>query len=99
MVASRSLTSADSGICCPDPATQPDLEGGPGRCDDTEPGPWSTPYPEGARPMNTPPQPPNPRMTWVDQQNRYWRVERVGPRWQLSLYRAAVEAWQRIGSW
>ena len=47
--------------------------------------------------MNTPPQPPNPRMTWVDQQNRYWRVERVGPRWQLSLYRPAVEAWQRVG--
>jgi hypothetical protein len=22
-----------------------------------------------------------------------------GPRWQLSLYRPAVEAWQRIGSW
>jgi hypothetical protein len=35
----------------------------------------------------------------VDQQNRYWRVERVGPRWQLSLYRPAVEAWQRVGSW
>jgi hypothetical protein len=38
-------------------------------------------------------------MTWVDQRNRYWRVQRVGPRWQLSLYRPAVEAWQRVGSW
>jgi hypothetical protein len=50
-----------------------------------------------------PPQPPQPSkpqtVTWVDARNRYWRVERIGPRWQLSLYRPAVEAWQRVGSW
>jgi hypothetical protein len=46
-----------------------------------------------------PPQPPKPRMTWVDARGRYWRVERIGPRWQLSLYRPAVEAWQQVGSW
>jgi len=46
-----------------------------------------------------PPQPPKPRMTWVDARGRYWRVQRVGPRWQLSLYRPAVETWQRVGSW
>jgi hypothetical protein len=49
--------------------------------------------------MNSTPQPPKNRTTWVDQQNRYWRVEPIGPRWQLSLYRPTVEAWQRIGSW
>lgn len=46
-----------------------------------------------------PPQPPKPRMTWVDARGRYWQVQRIGPRWQLSLYRPAVEAWQRVGSW
>ena len=53
--------------------------------------------------MSTPPQPPQPpkpqTVTWVDARNRYWRVEPVAGRWQLSLYRPTVEAWQRIGSW
>jgi hypothetical protein len=46
-------------------------------------------------------QPPeDPRgMTWVDDQNLYWRIERIGGRWQLSLYRPTVESWHRIGSY
>jgi hypothetical protein len=47
-----------------------------------------------------PSQPPKPhRATWVDQQNRYWRVERVAGRWQLSRYVTATEQWQRVGSY
>ena len=49
--------------------------------------------------MNTQPPSKSHRMTWVDQQNRYWRIEQVGSRWQLSLYRPAVEAWTPVGSW
>jgi hypothetical protein len=52
--------------------------------------------------MSTPPhrpQPPKPRMTWVDASKRYWRVEPVAGRWQLSLYSPATETWTRIGSY
>ena len=46
-----------------------------------------------------PPQPPKPRVTWVDQRNRYWRIEVVAGRWQLSLYSPTTETWTRIGSY
>lgn len=49
--------------------------------------------------MTTPPQPPKPRTTWIDKAGRYWRVEPVAERWQLSLYRPTVEAWTRVGAW
>jgi hypothetical protein len=53
--------------------------------------------------MSTPPhrpQPPKPhRATWVDKQHRYWRIELVAGRWQLSLYSPATETWTRIGSY
>ena len=43
--------------------------------------------------MDTQP-PQDPRtMTWVDQQNRYWRVERAGDRWRLTLYSSPTEMW------
>ena len=42
---------------------------------------------------------PSHRMTWVDQQNRYWRIELVTGRWQLSRYSPASETWQRVGSY
>jgi hypothetical protein len=36
--------------------------------------------------MDTQP-PQDPRtMTWVDQQNRSWRVERAGDRWSLAAH-------------
>jgi hypothetical protein len=38
-------------------------------------------------------------MTWVDRENRTWRVESIGSRWQLSLYRPTVDTWQRVGSY
>ena len=47
-----------------------------------------------------PPQPPKPhRMTWVDQQNRYWRIEYVAGRWSLSRYSPASDTWTRVGSY
>lgn len=47
--------------------------------------------------MDTQP-PQDPRtMTWVDQQNRYWRVERAGDRWRLTLYSSPTEMWVWIG--
>jgi hypothetical protein len=39
------------------------------------------------------------RATWVDAQNRTWRIERVTDRWQLSRYVSATDSWQRIGSY
>jgi hypothetical protein len=41
--------------------------------------------------------PPEHRMTWVDNQNRYWRVDRVAGRWTLSLYSPPTEMWMWIG--
>jgi hypothetical protein len=38
-------------------------------------------------------------MTWVDAENRTWRVERVTDRWQLSRYWPSTATWQRISSW
>jgi hypothetical protein len=39
------------------------------------------------------------RVTWVDRENRTWRVEYVGGRWQLSLWQLTSESWLRIGSY
>lgn len=51
----------------------------------------------------TPPQPPQPpeprRVTWVDKANRYWRLEPVADRWQLSRYSPNTETWTPVGSW
>jgi hypothetical protein len=49
--------------------------------------------------LTTPLQPPKPRTTWIDKAGRYWRVEPVAERWQLSLYRPTVEAWTPVGAW
>ena len=36
-------------------------------------------------------------MTWVDQRNRYWQVDRAGDRWRLILYSPPTETWVWIG--
>jgi hypothetical protein len=47
--------------------------------------------------MDTQP-PQDPRtMTWVDQQNRYWRVDRAADRWRLTLCSPPTEMWVWIG--
>jgi hypothetical protein len=39
------------------------------------------------------------RTTWIDDQDRTWRIELIGPRWSLSLYRPSTDTWDRIGSY
>jgi hypothetical protein len=47
-----------------------------------------------------PPQPPKPRMIWVDSASRYWKVERLpNLRWSLSLYHPATEMWLWISDY
>jgi hypothetical protein len=46
--------------------------------------------------VNTQP-PEDPRtMTWVDKSSRYWRVERSGARWRLSVFEPATNMWRWI---
>jgi hypothetical protein len=35
-------------------------------------------------------------MTWVDKSSRYWRVERSGARWRLSVFEPATNMWRWI---
>ena len=39
------------------------------------------------------------RTTWIDDQDRTWRIELIATRWQLSLYSPATDSWSRIGSY
>ena len=50
--------------------------------------------------MTTQP-PQDPRtMTWVDHQNRYWRIARIAiGTWRLTLYSPPTEMWTWIGDY
>ena len=44
--------------------------------------------------MNTQPPHRGDRVTWVDRESRYWRVQRLAfERWSLSLWSPATNMW------